>query len=285
MDGKTKGIAAVLLAALGFSGMSVCVHLAGDLPSMQKAFFRNFVALLVTGILLIRTHTKPIPRKGSAAGIFFRSLFGTVGIVCNFYAIDRLVLADANMLNKLSPFFAVLFSAILLKEKPHIVQILGLIVAFVGSIFIIKPTGGYTVWPALVGATGGLGAGMAYTFVRKLGKNHENGVIIVFWFSVFSCLVCLPFLILSAVPMTLFQVLSLIGAGICACIGQFGITRAYFYAPAKEISVYDYAQVLFAALFGFLIFRQIPDLYSVIGYVLICGAGIGMFFFNKRKSA
>lgn len=116
MNGKTKGILSILIAAPGFSGMSVCVHPAGDLPSMQKAFFRNFVALLVTGFLLLKDRTKPIPKKGSASGIFFRSLFGTVRIVCNFYAIDHLVLADANMLNKLSPFFAVLLSALILSD-------------------------------------------------------------------------------------------------------------------------------------------------------------------------
>jgi len=68
-----------------------------------------------------------------------------------------------------------------------------------------------------------------------------------------------------------------------ACIGQFGITKAYVCAPAKEISVYDYTQVLFAAVFGYFLFGQIPDMLSVIGYILICGAGIAMFFYNRRK--
>ena len=73
------------------------------------------------------------------------------------------------------------------------------------------------------------------------------------------------------------------GAGVSACIGQFGITRAYIFAPAKEISVYDYSQVLFAAFFGFLFFGQLPDALSILGYILICGAGITMFFINNRK--
>ena len=70
--------------------------------------------------------------------------------------------------------------------------------------------------------------------------------------------------------------------GCSACIGQFGITQAYLLAPAKEISVYDYTQILFAAALGYIFFRQIPDGWSVVGYVLICGAGVGMFLYNRH---
>ena len=133
--------------------------------------------------------------------------------------------------------------------------------------------------------TGGMGAGAAYTFVRKLGARQENSKRIVFYFSAFSCLVCLPFLIFSFRPMTAFQLICLILAGTFACVGQLGITKAYLCAPAKEISVYDYTQVIFAAALGFLVFGDVPDALSVLGYVLICGAGVGMYFYNNRKAA
>ena len=68
-----------------------------------------------------------------------------------------------------------------------------------------------------------------------------------------------------------------------ACVGQLGITKAYLYAPAKEISVYDYTQVIFAALLGFFIFGQVPDALSVLGYLLICGAGVAMFLYNTKN--
>lgn len=285
MNTKTKGIICIIIAALGFSLMSVFVHLSGDLPAFQKAFFRNFVALLFVSGIMLKEHTSFLPKKESISFLFCRSLFGTIGLVCNFYAIDRLVLADANMLNKLSPFFAILFSVFLLKEKPSIVQILGVFTAFLGSIFIIKPAGsGYTVLPAVLGAVGGCGAGAAYTFVRALGKKGENSTVIIFWFSAFSCVACLPFILANPAPMTLKSMIYLIFAGAFACMGQMGITRAYIYAPAKEISVYDYTQVIFAALFGFFIFGQMPDILSVLGYFLICGAGVAMFFYNRNKA-
>ena len=284
MNSKTKGIVYVITAAFGFSMMSVFVHLAGDLPVFQKAFFRNVVALIfVTGIMLKRK-IGFVPDKKNVPALLGRSFFGTVGLLCNFYAIDKLVLADANMLNKLSPFFAIVFSIFLLSERPTAVQVLSVFAAFVGSAFIIKPSlGGYAVFPAIVGATGGMGAGLAYTFVRYLGGKGENSFRIIFFFSAFSSLVCIPFMLADFEPFSLKALIFLICAGISASVGQFGITKAYVCAPAKEISVYDYTQVLFAALFGFLIFGQIPDFLSVIGYCLICGAGIGMFFYNRKR--
>ena len=284
MNPKTKGILYVITAAFGFSMMSVFVHLSGDLPSFQKAFFRNFAAFIVVTLIMLKKRISFVPKKSSIPSLIGRSFFGTMGLVCNFYAIDRLVLADANMLNKLSPFFAIIFSVFLLSEKPSLAQVLGVLTAFAGSILIIKPSlSGYVSFPALIGALGGLGAGMAYTFVRRLGKNGENSFVIIFFFSAFSCLVCLPFMIMNPAAMSLKSLLCLCGAGVSACIGQFGITRAYIFAPAKEISVYDYSQVLFAAFFGFLFFGQLPDALSVLGYILICGAGITMFFINNRK--
>ena len=284
MNTKTKGILYVITAAFGFSMMSVFVHLSGDLPPFQKAFFRNLAAFIVVTVIMVKNKISPMPKKGSIPSLFCRSLFGTIGLVCNFYAIDHLVLADANMLNKLSPFFAIIFSVFLLNEKPTIVQIVGVLTAFVGSMFIIKPSAsGYASFPALIGAIGGLGAGAAYTFVRRLGKNGENSFLIIFYFSAFSCLVCLPFMILNPAAMSMKSFVCLVCAGISACIGQFGITKAYICAPAREISVYDYTQVIFAAIFGYFIFKQIPDALSVLGYVLICGAGIAMFFYNKKR--
>lgn len=284
MNSKTKGILYVITAAFGFSMMSVFVHLSGDLPPFQKAFFRNAAALIAVAVIMLKRHISFIPKKGSGKQLFCRAFFGTIGLVCNFYAIDRLALADANMLNKLSPFFAILFSGFLLGEKPTMVQIGGVLTAFLGSMFIIKPSmGGYASFPALIGALGGLGAGIAYTFVRSLGKKGENSFVIIFFFSAFSCLACLPFMVINPAAMSLKSFVFLVCAGISACIGQFGITRAYIYAPAKEISVYDYTQVIFAAVFGYFVFGQIPDALSVLGYCLICGAGIAMFFYNKNR--
>ena len=264
--------------------MNAFVRLSGDLPSVQKSFFRNFVAFFFALIILIRSKDKISITRESVPFLLIRSIFGTLGILCNFYAVDHLVLSDASMLNKMSPFFAVLFSSIFLKERLNPVQALGVFAAFGGSLFIIKPTfGNMDLFPALLGLLGGMGAGAAYSAVRKLGLLGIKGPLVVFFFSGFSCLVTLPFLIADFTPMTFMQILTLLGAGLAAAGGQFSITAAYYYAPAREISVYDYSQIIFAAILGYILFGQIPDAYSFLGYFIIISVAVIMFFYNNRK--
>ena len=128
------------------------------------------------------------------------------------------------------------------------------------------------------------GAGLAYTFVRKASLNGEKGAAIVLFFSLFSCLSVLPYIITNYHPMTLQQLCMLLLAGAAATGGQFSVTAAYSHAPSKQISVYDYTQVLWAAFFGFFLFGDIPDIFSIIGYGLIIGAAIIMFLYNQKAN-
>jgi drug/metabolite transporter (DMT)-like permease len=212
-----------------------------------------------------------------------RCLFGTSGMIANFWAIDRLGIADANMLNKLSPFFAIIVSFFIMKEIPSALDWTCVAIAFIGSLFIIKPSTGLAVIPALVGLYGGFGAGAAYAFVHKMGKTGQPGKTIVFYFSLFSCLVTGPFLIFDWHPMSLAQWGCLIGAGVSAGIAQFNITAAYQNAPAKDISVFDYTQVIFAAILGMIFLGEFPDGFSLIGYVIIIGAAVIKWSIARKK--
>lgn len=282
---KYKGVIYIILSAFFFALMSMFIRLSGDIPSFQKAFFRNFVAMAISVITMIKHHEKPVIKSGNLIYLVMRSICGTVGIICNFYAIDNLNLSDASMLNKMSPFFAIIFSFILLKEKISPVQAVIVTGAFIGSIFIVKPSSEILSSPAsLVGLLGGMGAGTAYTFVRILGQKGENKSFIVLFFSAFSCLVFLPFLIFDYHDMTIKQLIFLILAGASAAGGQFSVTSAYCYAPAREISVYDYSQLIFATILGFFVFGQIPDSLSIIGYLIIISMAVAMFIYNNKKT-
>lgn len=286
MKAKYKGILYIVLSAFCFALMNAFVRLSGDIPSLQKAFFRNFVALIFAYGIMKKNHIKIEWKKDQSSILFLRCFFGTVGIICNFYAVDHLVLSNASILNKMSPFFAIIFSYVILKEKINFVQFSSVLVAFIGCLFIVKPSlENVEMIPSLIGLLGGLCAGIAYTMVRILGQRGVKGPLVVFCFSAFSCIVVLPYLIFRFHPMTIQQLIYLLLAGLAATGGQFGITAAYFHAPAKEISVYDYSQVVFAAIIGFLLFRQVPDTFNFIGYVLICSMAIVMFLYNKRKDS
>lgn len=281
LSNRTKGIIFIIISAFGFAAMSAFVKLAGDLPSFQKTFFRNIVSLLVALFLVLKSGDSLFGKRENQKILILRSLLGTAGIICNFYAIDRLILSDANMLNKLSPFFVIIFSAIFLKEHIKKQQIIGLIVAFIGVLFVVKPSFNFEIIPALVGILGGLCAAGAYTCVRALG-GKEKPPTIVFYFSFLSSVIILPFVIFAYTPMSLTQFTYLICSGVCASIGQFGITFAYKFAPGKEISIFDYSNIVFAAIFSFTIFGVVPDGLSFIGYLIIFAASLYMFLYNKK---
>ena len=281
---RTVGVLFILGAALCFALMNLFVNLAGDLPVMQKVFFRNLIASVAVFFLLLFQKEKfRIHSKECLFWLFLRSFVGFLGVILNFYAIDTIgSISDASILNKLSPFFAILFSVFLLKEKPRLYEIGFVALAFLGALFVVKPTFTAASLPALAGVLSGASAGFAYSCVRILGTKGERGMMTVFFFSAFSTLVALPFFIAFYEPMTPFQLFALLMAGVSATGGQFFITAAYRFAPAKEIAVFDYSQVLFAAILGFLFLDQLPDWWSLAGYGIIIGAAVGKQLLARR---
>ena len=285
LAGRRKGILFILLSAFFFCLMSVFVRLAGDVPTMQKAFFRNIVAAILAAVLLARSKSGFSFQKKNLPDLLLRSSIGTAGILCNFWAVDHLRIADANILNKLSPFFAILMSIFILKEKPNRIEWLSVLLAFIGAAFVAKPSAGIASFPALIAILGGFTAGTAYTYVRKLGLEGERGPVVVMFFSAFSTLVLLPNLLLHYHPMTMKQLIFLIFAGMSAAGGQLSITTAYQNAPARDISVFDYSQVVYAAIFGLILFGEIPDVWSIAGYVIIIGTAFAKWYLLSRRTA
>ena len=280
---KYKAVFYIVLSAFCFALMGLFVAKSGDLPTMQKVFFRNFFALFIAIGSLKKSHTKfEIGDKKNHAVLFIRAFGGSIGMIGNFYAIGKMNLSDALMLNKMSPFFVIVFSFIFLKEKLTPFQALTVLGAFIGSLFIIKPSfSNVELFPAICGFLGGMGAGLAYTCVRYLGQRGVKGPVIVAYFSAFSCLLTLPFMIIQFQPMSTSQFLCLLAAGISAAGGQFSITAAYSHAPAKEISVYDYSQLIFSTILGILFLNQFPDHWSFIGYVIIISMAVLVFLYNN----
>ena len=286
----TKGILFLITSAFFFALMAVFVRLAGDIHFVQKAFFRNAVAFIIAlggTIKDLRLNGKEaiaIP-KGALLFLFLRAIAGSVGVFGNFYAIDRILLADAAILNKMAPFFTILFSYIILKEKIKPLPLVCIIIAFMGSVLIVKPSFNFSqMLPTLAAFMGGVGAGLAYASIRKLSYLGCNGKIIILFFSAFSMLLSVPYMITSFNPMNGYQILMLCLAGACAAGGQFSVTAAYYHAPANKISIYDYTQVLFSTLFGFIFFAQIPDWMSLLGYFIIISMAIVNYIYMHKKN-
>ncbi len=275
----------MIISASLFAFMSAFVKLAGDLPSMEKAFFRNIVALVIS-FSILKYRKQPLwGERKNRSMLILRGLIGSVGIILYFFSIDRLILADSSMLNKLSPFFVVLFASIFLKNKVRPIQIISLFIALLGSVLIIKPGFQFSsTMPALIGVSSAVVAGLAYTVVSYLG-DKENTYTIVFYFSLISTIICLPFLFIEYTAPTLNQVMLLLTAGTFAAGAQFLLTISYTYAQAGDVSIYQYAQIIVASILGIFLFEEFPDLFSIIGYLLIFIAGYIMYKRNKSEDS
>lgn len=182
----------------------------------------------------------------------------------------------------MSPFFAIIFSLILLKERASVFQYAAVLAAFGSSMLIIKPGFSSATFPAIIGLLGAwVQARPTPVCAHSAGKakrapaSCSSSRCSPRWY---AC----PSMIMDYHPMTWGQFFCLIGAGASAALGQFGVTLAYANAPAKEISVFDYTQVIFSAVLGFFLFGQLPDGWSVLGYLLICGISVAVFFYNRN---
>ena len=270
--------------------MALFINLAGEMPVFMKAFFRNLVAIVMSYVMLARSPEKFKIKKGSMPGLLMRASFGTIGILANFYAISNTNMSDAMMLNKLSPFFALLTSMIILKEAADGFQWAAILTALVGAVFVVKPSflfgnlgvNGSDVFPLVIALIGGICAGIAYAFLRKVTVNGERPIIVVAFFSTFSCIILIPFIVFTYQPITPLQLFYCAMTGVAACFGQIFISSAYAACPAKEISIYDYSTVIFTALLGFLVLGEVPDWLSIAGYAIIIGASVLNYLYNNN---
>ncbi|MBS4535466.1 DMT family transporter [Clostridium sp. D2Q-14] len=282
MTDRKKGIILILLSALFFALMSATVKSLHRFPVTEKIFFRNLLGLIVATYILIR-NKKPIFGNNKKF-LILRSIFGLLGVAANFFALSRLPLADSVMLNKMSPFFVLILSALFLNEKVKGAQIIALIFAILGASFVIKPEFNISLIPYIVALLSAFFAGTAYTIIRHL-RHTDSSETIVFYFTFISTISMIPFMLSGQfiIP-TGTEILGLLALGIFATIAQFLMTNAYRYAPAGELSIYTYTNIIFSTIIGLIIWSEIPGILSIIGGGLIILAGYTNYHSNRKKA-
>jgi drug/metabolite transporter (DMT)-like permease len=272
------------ISAAAFAGMGAFVKAAADVPVVEKVVVRNLISLVIAGVFAWRAGRPLLGRRENQGLLLLRSLLGVAGVVCYFYAIDHLILADAAMLTRLSPFFVGIFALFFLGERPPKAVIFAMMVAFAGGLLVIKPRFDLSILPALIGLTSAVFAGGAYTVVRSL-RSRETPETIVFYFSLVTVVVLTPFAALNFHLPTGRETALLIGIGVGGAIGQFGLTLAYRYAPAAGVSIYSHTTIVFSALLGLAFWAELPDLLSFVGGVLIIAGGALAFAAERQGKA
>ncbi|WP_022818846.1 DMT family transporter [Fusobacterium russii] len=282
MNNKTKGILWMFVSVMGFTAMSVIIKYIPNIPIYEKLFLRNLINCLMSFIFILKYKKTFLVERPYIPFVFGRSLFGSLGMAANFYAIEHLTIADANMINKLSPVFVTICACYFLKERIDKKQVIGIIFMLIAVVFVVKPGNSFTLIPSLVGLFGALTAGFSYTIIRYLNEKVEPEIII-FYFSLTTVIGTLPFMLLNFVKPSPIELLFLIGIGVSATFGQFGLTYAYKLVPASEVSIYNYTIIITGMISGYLVFGEIPDIYSLIGGTIIIVTAIYLYIHNKKK--
>jgi drug/metabolite transporter (DMT)-like permease len=277
---KNKSVILMLFSAFTFSSMQIIVKLLPQIPLMEKVFFRNFISLLIAYFIIKKNRLSFFGAKENRKYLFYRYLFGFTGLILFFYATTQMLAADAAILNKLSPVFVIILAHYFHKEKINKTKLIVSAVSVIGALLVIKPKFDSSVIPAAAGFISAILSGAAYLFIGMTEK--ESVYTTVFYFSFFSSLSCVPFFFFDFVTPEINELILLALLGIFAALGQIALTFAYTGCPASDISIYDYSNIIFSSMLGFLFLKEIPDLLSVAGGVLILSASVYLYIKTKQ---
>jgi len=281
MREETKGILFILMSSFFFAVMAASVKAVPHIPLAEKIFFRNLLGVFIMGGIIIKN--KKSFKSANTKLLALRCIFGILGVVGYFYSISKLSLSDAVLLNKMSPFFVILLSLIFLKEKIHRLQAYAMLIAILGAGFIIKPQFNYSMIPALIGLFSAVFAAAAYTVIRQL-RLYDSPELIVFYFCLFSCIAMLPFIVSGhfIIP-TSKDLIILLLIGLSATSAQILMTTGYRFAPASQLAIYGYANIIFSTIFGIILWSEFPDLLSITGGLLIILGGFINYISNNNE--
>lgn len=272
----------MLLSALGFALMAACVKLvaARGIPLLEIVAARSVVSLLISYV--------DVKRKGLSVWgnqrklLVARGLIGALALICVYYAVMRLPLAEATLLQYTHPVFTALLGWIALKEGIARSTVICIVLSLAGLFVMVQPTltqGSHSALPLFavgVALAGAFGSAIAYVLVRRLSP-LEDASVIIFYFPLVALPLSLALLGNGFVVPDTHSLLLLLLVGIFTQVGQVGLTNAMRSETAGKASAYSYVQVIFAVVLGWLLFAEIPSVWTWAGgSLIITGALINL---------
>lgn len=283
-ENKSKLIAIIcmLTSALSFSIMQLCVKQTPKIPLFEKIFIRNIFSLIVSFIVIKKQKLSLLGNKLNQKLLFLRSLCGLIGVILFFYGTMFVKLSSAAMINKLSPSIVILLACIFLKENINKKIKISIILSLLGSLFIIKPTFNCSIYPYFILLASSILSAIAFTSIKAL-DNKEKPYTIVFHYSLCSVILSLPISIFYFNANNLKNYCYLLCVGCFAAIGQIALTFAFKFDKASNVSIYDYTNILFSTLLGYIFLYEIPDLFDMLGGIMIITSAL-IIYLNKNKT-
>ncbi len=274
----------MIFSAFGFAVMGMCVKLVGQdgIPVLEIVAARSLVSLILSYASI---RQKRLAMFGCRKDLLIaRGVVGALTLVCVYYSVTTLPLAEATVLQYLHPTFTAILAVIFLKERLHSSVIVCIILSSIGLVVIAQPAflfGGsqqtFSYFSISIALLGAFGSAVAYVLVRKLTETDDPAVIIIYF-----PLIALPFSLLllgnDFVMPTWEQAGLLILVGVFTQAGQLGLTKAMQTETASKATAFSYLQIIFSAVLGWLVFSEIPVFWTWVGGgLIVTGALINMF--------
>lgn len=284
------GVRYMVLSALGFALMATTVKMVSEygVPLFEIVAARAIVSLLLS--------YGDIKRKGISVWgnnkplLVARGSVGAFALICVYYAVTTLPLAEATILQYLHPVFTAVLAVFFLKERVAPSTLVCIVFCIVGLLFIVQPSfisgvpsslPSFSVFMAVLGASG---SAIAYVIVKKLSVTEDSSVII-FYFPLVALPISLVLLGDDFMLPSLWVTFLLVLIGVFTQVGQVGLTKAMQTEDAGKATAYAYVQIIFSILLGWVLFEEVPALWTWVGGTLIViGAFINMFggkFFSR----
>ena len=265
----------MLVAGFLFGCMGVFVKLGAPYFShIELVFYRSFVGLLMVYAIMRSQRVSVVTQHWRSH--LWRGISGTVALALFFYCITVLPLATAVTLNYTAPLFLTVFTMIVYKDKFHLPMTIAITLGFCGVVLLLHPTlARDQLLPGLLGLISGFLAGIAYLNVKQLGILGEPAPRTVFYFSLTASVgsgVWMLFDTVHAITPHGFAIL--LGLGSTATLAQIAMTHAYRVGNTLVVSSLAYSTIIFASLFGVLLWDEVLPLLSWLGMALIIAGGV-----------
>ena len=283
--GRVGGLHYMVATAFCFSVMSLIVKLLGKrLPTGEIVFVRCAVSLILS-YLMVRA--AGIPMWGNRkCFLVLRGLAGFCALFCFFHAVTKLPLADVTVIHFTNPVSTAILAAVFLGEPLGRRELVGLPLCLVGLALVAQPSflfgegaRNLDVSAVAVALAAAVFSSVAYTTVRGL-RRSDDPLVVVFYFPLVATPASLPFMIGNALWPTPLEWLLLVGVGVVTQIGQVFLTKGLHLERAGRATSMSYVQVIFAATWGFLFFREVPNSLSIAGALLIL---LGMLLASRAR--
>ena len=282
-----RGILLMLLASLSFAAMGGFAKVISQiLPPVEVTFFRNIFGVVLVGIAIWKV---PLKQKGGRPFLLlFRGSMGFTALLAYFYIMAHIPLGEAVTYNKTSPIFVAIFAYIFLNEKLHKSALLAIVIGFVGILLVAQPVGGSFDKYDILGIFSGIGAALAYTSIRELRSYYDTRAIVMSFMAVGTVAPLLLMLVTPYVEVSeefdwMFarfvmpegiEWLYVTAVGIFATISQLLMTKAYELTKAGIVGTIGYSNIVFAVIIGIMLGDAIPDIWTVLGIILVIFSGL-----------